>query len=114
MRLREQIAEPLNNFGLAGRSEVDDIVCDILEKVELPTSFLRRFPHELSGGQRQRVALAREELSTVQQLNTAKANVKTKKEVMANLDQWLTTIDSIKDVLKTEKIHLSSLPPRLE
>ena len=59
MRLREQIAEPLNNFGLAGRSEVDDIVRDILEKVELPTSFLRRFPHELSGGQRQRVAIAR-------------------------------------------------------
>ena len=59
MRLREQIAEPLNNFGLATGSEVDDIVRDILEKVELPVSFLRRFPHELSGGQRQRVAIAR-------------------------------------------------------
>ena len=59
MRLREQIAEPLKNFGLATRSEVDDIVRDILEKVELPVSFLRRFPHELSGGQRQRVAIAR-------------------------------------------------------
>lgn len=59
MRLREQIAEPLKNFGLATRSQVDDIVRDILEKVELPTSFLRRFPHELSGGQRQRVAIAR-------------------------------------------------------
>ena len=32
---------------------------DIFEKVELPLSFLRRFPHELSGGQRQRVAIAR-------------------------------------------------------
>jgi len=31
-----------------------------------------------------------------------KTNVKTKKEVMANLDQWLTTIDSINDVLKHE------------
>ena len=59
MRLREQIAEPLKNFGLATGSEVDDIVRDILEKVELPVSFLRRFPHELSGGQRQRVAIAR-------------------------------------------------------
>ena len=59
MRLREQIAEPLKNFGLATRSELDDIVRDILEKVELPVSFLRRFPHELSGGQRQRVAIAR-------------------------------------------------------
>ena len=59
MRLREQVAEPLNNFGLASKSEVDDIIRDIFEKVELPLSFLRRFPHELSGGQRQRVAIAR-------------------------------------------------------
>jgi peptide/nickel transport system ATP-binding protein/glutathione transport system ATP-binding protein len=59
MRLREQVAEPLNNFGLASKSEIDDIIRDIFEKVELPLSFLRRFPHELSGGQRQRVAIAR-------------------------------------------------------
>jgi|ETNmetMinimDraft_14_1059893.scaffolds.fasta_scaffold92463_2 hypothetical protein len=31
-----------------------------------------------------------------------KSNIKTKKEVMANLDQWLTTIDGIKDALKDE------------
>ena len=31
-----------------------------------------------------------------------KTNVKTKKEVMANLDQWLSTIDSIKDTLRNE------------
>ncbi len=59
MRLRDQIAEPLKNFGLASKSEMDDIILDILRKVELPHSFLKRFPHELSGGQRQRVAIAR-------------------------------------------------------
>ena len=59
MRLQEQIAEPLKNFGLGSKSERNDMVADILKKVELPLSFLSRFPHELSGGQRQRVAIAR-------------------------------------------------------
>ena len=31
----------------------------LFDRVELPRSFLRRYPHELSGGQRQRVAIAR-------------------------------------------------------
>jgi peptide/nickel transport system ATP-binding protein/glutathione transport system ATP-binding protein len=31
----------------------------LFDRVELPRSFMRRFPHELSGGQRQRVAIAR-------------------------------------------------------
>ena len=59
MRLQDQIAEPLKNFGLASKSEMEDIICDIMKKVELPLTFLKRFPHELSGGQRQRVAIAR-------------------------------------------------------
>ena len=59
MTLWGQIAEPLKNFGLVSKSEIEDIICDILKKVELPIGFLKRFPHELSGGQRQRVAIAR-------------------------------------------------------
>ena len=59
MTLRDQIAEPLKNFGLVSKSEMEDIICDMLRKVELPLGFLKRFPHELSGGQRQRVAIAR-------------------------------------------------------
>ena len=31
----------------------------LFDRVELPRTFMRRFPHELSGGQRQRVAIAR-------------------------------------------------------
>lgn len=34
-------------------------VADMLEAVELPRAYAKRFPHELSGGQRQRVSFAR-------------------------------------------------------
>ncbi len=59
MQLVDQVAEPMKNF--AGYS-ADDIraKCEMLfDRVELPRSFMRRFPHELSGGQRQRIAIAR-------------------------------------------------------
>jgi peptide/nickel transport system ATP-binding protein/glutathione transport system ATP-binding protein len=59
MKLADQVAEPMCNYGIAGRSEIDDRVAMLFDRVELPRSFLRRFPHELSGGQRQRVAIAR-------------------------------------------------------
>ena len=58
-RLRDQVAEPLLNFKLATGSELDDRVAQLFDRVDLPRSFLRRYPHELSGGQRQRVAIAR-------------------------------------------------------
>ncbi len=58
-RLRDQVAEPLINFGLASTSEIADRVAALFDRVELPRSFLNRYPHELSGGQRQRVAIAR-------------------------------------------------------
>jgi len=58
-RLIDQVAEPLQNFGLASGSALTDRVAALFDRVELPRSFLRRYPHELSGGQRQRVAIAR-------------------------------------------------------
>jgi len=58
-RLRDQVAEPLINFCLATKSEIEDRVAKLFDRVELPRSFLDRYPHELSGGQRQRVAIAR-------------------------------------------------------
>ena len=57
--LRDQVAEPLINFGLASKSEIVDRVAELFDRVDLPRSFLNRYPHELSGGQRQRVAIAR-------------------------------------------------------
>jgi peptide/nickel transport system ATP-binding protein/glutathione transport system ATP-binding protein len=58
-RLRDQVAEPLINFGLASKPEIADRVAELFDRVDLPRSFLNRYPHELSGGQRQRVAIAR-------------------------------------------------------
>jgi ABC-type glutathione transport system ATPase component len=58
-RLRDQVAEPLINFRLASKSEIVDRVGELFDRVDLPRSFLDRYPHELSGGQRQRVAIAR-------------------------------------------------------
>ena len=58
-RLCDQVAEPLINFALASKSEIVDRVAELFDRVDLPRSFLNRYPHELSGGQRQRVAIAR-------------------------------------------------------
>ncbi len=59
MRLADQVAEPMRNYHTASKSEIEDRVGMLFDRVELPRSFLRRYPHELSGGQRQRVAIAR-------------------------------------------------------
>ena len=59
IRLINQVAEPLRNFGIARGDELTERVATLFDRVELPRDFLRRFPHELSGGQRQRVAIAR-------------------------------------------------------
>jgi ABC-type glutathione transport system ATPase component len=58
-RLWAQVAEPLQNFGLAHGAALKTRVSELFDRVHLPQSFMTRFPHELSGGQRQRVAIAR-------------------------------------------------------
>ncbi|MCH2164677.1 MAG: ABC transporter ATP-binding protein [Marinovum sp.] len=59
MQLSDQVAEPMKNFGVASGSEMQDRIAMLFDRVELPRSFMRRYPHELSGGQRQRIAIAR-------------------------------------------------------
>ncbi len=59
MPLIDQVAEPLTNYNIARGSEVQDRVASLFDRVHLPRSFMRRYPHEMSGGQRQRVAIAR-------------------------------------------------------
>ncbi|MFK7938920.1 MAG: ABC transporter ATP-binding protein [Roseovarius sp.] len=59
MRLMDQVAEPLINHLSLSRHQRQARVAQLFDRVELPQSFLRRYPHELSGGQRQRVAIAR-------------------------------------------------------
>jgi len=59
MQLIDQVAEPMRNYGIASGSEIKDRVAHLFDRVHLPRSFMRRFPHEMSGGQRQRIAIAR-------------------------------------------------------
>lgn len=59
MQLLDQVAEPLRNYNLASGSELQDRVANLFDRVQLPRSFMRRYPHEMSGGQRQRIAIAR-------------------------------------------------------
>ena len=59
MTLMAQVAEPLRSFGTHKGAALQNRVSELFDQVELPRSFLGRYPHELSGGQRQRVAIAR-------------------------------------------------------
>jgi ABC-type oligopeptide transport system ATPase subunit len=49
----------MHNFATLKGKAIQDRVEMLFDRVELPRSFMRRYPHELSGGQRQRVAIAR-------------------------------------------------------
>ncbi len=60
MRVRNILAEPIRNFGLARSSrEIEERVAKLLDTVRLPRDSGSRFPHEFSGGQRQRIGIAR-------------------------------------------------------
>ena len=59
MNLADQVSEPMRNFGTHSGADMQARVAMLFDRVELPRSFMHRYPHELSGGQRQRVAIAR-------------------------------------------------------
>jgi oligopeptide/dipeptide ABC transporter ATP-binding protein len=58
MRVRDIVAEPLQNFGVARRA-IAERVAETLTLVGLPTDAMARHPHAFSGGQRQRICIAR-------------------------------------------------------
>ncbi len=58
-KVREIIAEPIVNFGLARGAALESRIAALLEKVRLPRDAMDRYPHEFSGGQRQRICIAR-------------------------------------------------------
>lgn len=60
MRVRDILAEPITNFGLAStREEIDARLAALMKKVGLQPDAINRWPHEFSGGQRQRIGIAR-------------------------------------------------------
>ena len=59
MTVDETLSEPLLIHRLGTGRERRRRVAELLETVQLPTSYLSRLPRELSGGERQRVGIAR-------------------------------------------------------
>jgi oligopeptide transport system ATP-binding protein len=60
MTVQEIVREGIDVFGLAAnRSDANDKVATLLEKVGISAALASRYPHEFSGGQRQRIAIAR-------------------------------------------------------
>lgn len=59
MKVKDILCEPLLNFGMIKKSEIDDRAAELLRMVELPADFKDRYPHSMSGGQRQRLGIAR-------------------------------------------------------
>ncbi len=57
--LKEIIEEPLIVHGVGTKTERLQRVKDLMDVVQLPQSFLERYPHMLSGGQKQRIGVAR-------------------------------------------------------
>lgn len=59
MKIRDIIAEPLENYFTLSRAELDHRVTELLESVGLKEEHKNRYPHQFSGGQRQRIGIAR-------------------------------------------------------
>jgi peptide/nickel transport system ATP-binding protein len=59
MRVGSIVGEPLAIHRLARGSERESRVAELLRRVGLDPSVMKRYPHEFSGGQRQRIGIAR-------------------------------------------------------
>ena len=65
MKIYDILREPIDvnkdlpQFQSMTKSDIDNLIVDIVQKVGLEKSSLYLYPHEFSGGQRQRIAIAR-------------------------------------------------------
>ncbi len=57
--VQDAIAEPLRVHNIAQGSDANDMVGELLKRVQLSPNLATRYPHEFSGGQRQRISIAR-------------------------------------------------------
>ncbi|MBU0753977.1 MAG: ATP-binding cassette domain-containing protein [Planctomycetes bacterium] len=59
MTVEAIVGEGLKVHRMMGRREIPRKVAELLDRVGLDPSCMKRFPHEFSGGQRQRIGIAR-------------------------------------------------------
>ena len=59
MTVLDLISEPLSAHGETNKSEINERVGYLMERVGLDHRYAKRFPHAFSGGQRQRICIAR-------------------------------------------------------
>ncbi len=58
-KVKEIVCEPLINYGLIKKNQINDAAIELLNSVDLTADFIEKYPHNMSGGQAQRVAIAR-------------------------------------------------------
>jgi len=59
MNVGQIIAEPIRNHMKISKTEIQQRVAELMERVGLHPEQISRYPHEFSGGQRQRIGIAR-------------------------------------------------------
>ena len=59
LRIADAIGEAPRVHGLVDRAGVADYVAELMRRVGLDPSYMRRYPHQFSGGQRARIGIAR-------------------------------------------------------
>ena len=59
LRVSEIVGEAPLVHGLVTKPELSDYLAELLVRVGLEASYIRRYPHQFSGGQRQRLGIAR-------------------------------------------------------
>jgi peptide/nickel transport system ATP-binding protein len=59
MRIVDIVGEAPEVHGIIGRGEREGYVAELLARVGMDASLMRRFPHQFSGGQRSRIGIAR-------------------------------------------------------
>jgi peptide/nickel transport system ATP-binding protein len=58
-KISKILGRPITFYGRGGGREKDARVRELLDMVELPASYMHRYPSELSGGEKQRICIAR-------------------------------------------------------
>lgn len=98
MKIKKIVCEPLLNFGVISKKQVNDKARELMRMVELPEDFVERYPFQLSGGQRQRVGIARALALEPEVLICDEATSALDVSVQKSIIQLLTRIQKEKNI----------------